>query len=50
MTYRGAENLLSFGDDEASDNALPSPEEVADEAISDLLTSTLDQTKNGSAT
>ena len=49
MTYRGAENLLSFGEDEASDNALPSPKEVADEAISDLLTSALDQTQDGSA-
>ena len=42
MTYRGAENLLSFGEDEASEIVLPSPEEVADEAISDLLTATLD--------
>ena len=49
MTYRGAENLLSFGEDEASEIVLPSPEEVADEAISDLLTATLDQEENGSA-
>ena len=48
MEYRGAENLLCLDEDEAGNNALPSPEEVADEAISDLLMSALDQTESDS--
>jgi len=41
MTYRGAENLISFEEGTADDNTIPGSEQVETEAISDLLMSTV---------
>ena len=41
MTYRGAENLISFEEGTADDSVIPGSGQVENEAISDLLMSTV---------
>jgi uncharacterized coiled-coil protein SlyX len=47
MTYRGAENLISFEEGADGDNDIPGSEQVENEAISDLLMSTVKEETDG---